>query len=67
VEILKAALEGAKKTHIVYHANLNFEVINKYLTLLQDKELIEKRDNIYVTTEKGKQFQELVKELELKR
>lgn len=65
MEILKAALEGAKKTHIVYRANLNFDVINRYLVLLQDRGLIVKRDNLYVTTEKGKEFQELVRELGL--
>ena len=65
VEILKTALEGAKKTHIVYGANLNFEVINRYLALLQDKKLIEKKEDLYITTEKGKEFQELAKELKL--
>ncbi|WP_406662596.1 winged helix-turn-helix domain-containing protein [Methanolobus sp. ZRKC3] len=65
VEILKAALEGAKKTHIVYRANLNFEVINRYLALLQDKGLIEKKDNLYITTKKGREFRELVDELGL--
>ena len=65
MEILKAALEGAKKTHIVYRANLNFDVINRYLVLLQDRGMIVKKDNLYVTTEKGKEFQELVRELGL--
>ncbi|WP_319507956.1 winged helix-turn-helix domain-containing protein [uncultured Methanolobus sp.] len=59
VEILRAALEGAKKTHIVYRANLNFEVVNKYLSLLKEKGLIEQKDNLYVTTEKGREFQEI--------
>jgi predicted transcriptional regulator len=65
VEILRAALEGAKKTHIVYRANLNFEVVNRYLTLLKDKGLIEQKGNMYLTTEKGKEFQEIAKELGL--
>ncbi len=65
VEILRAALEGAKKTHIVYSANLNFEVVNKYLALLKEKGLIEQNDNIYITTEKGKEFQEIARELGL--
>ncbi|MCK5626233.1 hypothetical protein KAI11_05190, partial [Candidatus Bathyarchaeota archaeon] len=29
-DILKVALHGAKKSHIVYRANLNFEVVKKY-------------------------------------
>ncbi|WP_321428839.1 winged helix-turn-helix domain-containing protein [uncultured Methanolobus sp.] len=65
VEILRAALEGAKKTHIVYRANLNFEVVNRYLSLLQENGLIEQKGNIYVTTDKGKEFQEIAKELGL--
>nr|WP_321498635.1 winged helix-turn-helix domain-containing protein [uncultured Methanolobus sp.] len=65
VEILRAALEGAKKTHIVYRANLNFEVVNRYLSLLQENGLIEQRGNMYVTTDKGKEFQEIAKELGL--
>lgn len=65
VEILRAALEGAKKTHIVYGANINFEVANRYLSLLKEKGLIEQKGNIYVTTEKGKEFQEIAKELGL--
>lgn len=63
VEILKAALEGAKKTHIVYSANLNFEMVNRYLEILEEKGLIERKGNLYVTTSKGKEFQEIAKEL----
>ena len=58
-------MEGAKKTHIVYRANLNFEVVNRYLTMLEEKGLIEKQDSLYVTTEKGKEFQEIAQELGL--
>ncbi|WP_340820837.1 winged helix-turn-helix domain-containing protein [Methanolobus sp. WCC4] len=65
VEILRAALGGAKKTHIVYQANLNFEVVNRYLSYLSERGLIEQKDNIYVTTNKGKEFQEIAKELGL--
>ncbi|WP_407357266.1 winged helix-turn-helix domain-containing protein [Methanolobus sp. WCC5] len=65
VEILKAALEGAKKTHIVYNANLNFDMVNRYLTMLEEKGLIEHKGNLYVTTAKGKEFQEIAEELGL--
>ncbi|WP_292487005.1 winged helix-turn-helix domain-containing protein [Methanohalobium sp.] len=64
-EILNAAIEGAKKTHLVYSANLNFDIINKYLDMLEEKGLIEKEGNLYVTTEKGKKFQELARDLKL--
>ncbi|TQD23478.1 winged helix-turn-helix domain-containing protein [Methanolobus vulcani] len=65
VEILKTALEGAKKTHIVYSANLNFDMVNRYLEMLEEKGLIERKGNLYVTTSKGKEFQEIAKELGL--
>lgn len=65
MEILRAASEGAKKTHIVYRANLNFEVANRYLDLLKEKGLIEQKGNLYVTTEKGKEFQQIAGELGL--
>ncbi|WMW22671.1 winged helix-turn-helix domain-containing protein [Methanolobus mangrovi] len=65
VEILKAALEGAKKTHIVYSANLNFDMVNRYLEMLEEKGLLEHKGNLYITTAKGKEFQEIAKELGL--
>lgn len=65
VEILKAAMEGAKKTHIVYSANLNFDMVNRYLVMLEEKGLIEHKGNMYVTTTKGKEFQVIANELGL--
>ena len=64
-EILSAALDGAKKTHIVYSANLNFDIINKYLDMLEEKGLIVKDGELYITTDKGKKFQEKARELKL--
>ena len=65
VEILKAAMEGARKTHIVYNANLNFDMANRYLVMLEDKGLIEHKGNMYITTTKGKEFRVIAKELGL--
>ncbi len=56
VDILSAAMEEAKKTQIVYKANLNFRRARKYLPYLEEKGLIENIGNEYKTTEKGKQF-----------
>lgn len=64
-EILKVATKGANKTQIVYGTNLNFEVAKRYLEMLQGKGLIEQDGDIYLTTIKGKEFQELAKELKL--
>ena len=33
-------MNGAKKTHIVYEVNLNFNIAQKYLEMLNEKELI---------------------------
>jgi predicted transcriptional regulator len=58
-DILKVALHGAKKTHIVYKANLNFNVLKKYLIGLEEKGLLMKTNGgHYITTQKGSQFLE---------
>ncbi|EMR73165.1 hypothetical protein MCGE09_00002, partial [Thaumarchaeota archaeon SCGC AB-539-E09] len=38
---LKVAQTGAKKTQIVYQANLNFKIVKKYLNRLIDKGLLD--------------------------
>jgi len=56
-DLLNVASGGAKKTHLVYQANLNFQMIKKYLKLLTDKGFIEERkDGVYHTTVKGQMF-----------
>ncbi|UCH70470.1 MAG: hypothetical protein JSV29_00330 [Candidatus Bathyarchaeota archaeon] len=39
-DILQAAVEGAKKTHIMYGCNLSFGQLQTYLDLLVDKGLL---------------------------
>lgn len=65
VDILKVAMKGATITHITYEAKLNFTIAQKYLEMLKEKELIRQENKIFVTTNKGKTFQELAKELKL--
>ena len=57
-DILSVAMEEAKKTEIVYKANLNFKRLGKYLPYLMENGLIENGNmsNEYKTTEKGKEF-----------
>ena len=57
-DILSVAMEEAKKTEIVYRANLNFERAGKYLPYLEEKGLIENENmgREYKTTEKGREF-----------
>jgi len=58
-DILKVTLHGAKKTHIVYKANLNFTIIKKYIIRLEEHGLLMKIDGgHYMTTQKGSQFLE---------
>ena len=55
-DILSVAGEKAKKTQIVYKANLNFRMVEEYLPHLMDKGLIENTDGEYKMTEKGREF-----------
>ena len=66
IAILKLAASGAKKTQIVYGANLNSTIANKYLSRLEEKQLIEQKGNIFVTTDKGRSYKEMASELEIR-
>jgi len=63
-DILKVALKGALKTHIVGKANLNFRLIPPYLKTLIDRGLLSKTREpfksryMYRTTPKGVEFLE---------
>jgi len=65
IEILKIAMQGAKKTQIVYGANLNSTIANKYLSRLEEKKLIEQKGNLFVTTDKGRLYREMASELDI--
>jgi len=63
-EILKTAVNGQIKTHIMYRAKLSYSQINGYLPLLVEKGFLEninvtrgkQRITLYRTTSKGMQF-----------
>ncbi len=58
-DILRVAMEGARKSHIVYKANLNFKLIRDYLDRLQKSGLIEgpsETSGVFSTTEKGIEY-----------
>ncbi|AKB18592.1 winged helix-turn-helix domain-containing protein [Methanosarcina sp. WWM596] len=65
VAILKIANNRAKKTHIIYEVNLNFNIAQKYLEMLKEKELIRNENGLFITNDKGKIFQDIAKEIEL--
>ena len=58
-DILRVAVGGARKSHIVYQANLNFQIIKNYLKELINSGLLQSPINgskLYTTTEKGLQY-----------
>jgi len=55
-EILKICIAGARKTEIVYRANLNFKMLSRYLAELMRCGFIEERDGLFYTTDSGRLF-----------
>jgi predicted transcriptional regulator len=62
--ILRAASENAKKTQIMYQANLSYKVLQRYLTEVNEASLIdfEYEKQCYMLTAKGKEFLEAYEE-----
>ena len=57
-DILHIASKNAKKTQIMYQANLSYKVLQKYLAEVTDAQLIDFEDETqrYSLTEKGREF-----------
>ena len=58
-DILEIAKAGSRKTKIMYQGNLSFDLLQKYLDMLVNYELLEMHggpDKSYFATQKGKQF-----------
>ena len=58
-DILKVTVNGALKSHIVYKANINFQLGKKYLDRLTNSGLIVDSVNgsrVYFTTDKGREY-----------
>jgi len=53
MEILEIAKNGAKKTEIMYKANLSFSQVKRYLNALKKAGLITEKSRIWQTSEKG--------------
>lgn len=62
-DILRVSKGGAKKTHLVYQANLNFKIVKRYISELLEKELMERDGDRYYLTNKGSEFIERYEEL----
>jgi len=52
-DILRVTRGGARKTHIVYKANLNFNMIKRYLKRLIGGKLLTFADDHYTATDRG--------------
>jgi len=52
-DILRTTRDGAKKTHIVYKANLNFNMVKRYLKRLIGGGLLSLADGHYTATDRG--------------
>jgi predicted transcriptional regulator len=65
--MLHVTSQGAKKTQIMYRANLNHGLLTKRLNEVKKACLIsfERKGRCYVLTSKGKQFLELYKQYAL--
>ncbi len=55
-DVLRVCLSGAKRTRIVYQANLNFNILKTYLLRLITAGLLEEVGKLYYTTDAGKEF-----------
>ena len=58
-EILRIARKGAKKTRIVYGANMNFKMLDEYLEKLEKAGLVansQGNGGLIKTTEKGIEY-----------
>jgi len=59
-DILNVTLKNAKKTQIMYQANLSYKVMQKYLAEITNAQLISFEDEhqSYSLTDKGREFLE---------
>ena len=63
--ILEIALDGAIKTKIMYKAFLSFPQLKDYLSVLQERGLLNynESEHEYHTTERGKDFLKMYKDV----
>lgn len=56
-DVLSVARHGAKKTQIMYQANLSYKLLLRYLRYVMEAGLLASgSDDSYVLTEKGREF-----------
>lgn len=57
-DVLGAIGSGSKKTHIMYQANLSYFLLCRYLDHVLNSGLVQKKEELYLLTNKGKEFLE---------
>ena len=62
-DILRVALDGARKTKIVYQANLNFGIVKGYLDYLLANRLLSEEAPFFRSTERGVEYLESYEQL----
>jgi len=62
-DILRVALGGARKTQIVYQANLNFGIVKGYLDFLLTNRLLSEETPFFRSTERGVEYLESYEQL----
>ena len=63
-DMLNVASARAKKTQIMYQANLSYRLLQKYLGEVKRSSLVvyERKGRVYVLTDKGREFLQAYKE-----
>lgn len=69
-DILNAAFEGVRKTHIMYRCNLSFKQLKRYLSFLLKRGLLypifdnnDPNPELFEITDKGKEFLKVYEDL----
>jgi predicted transcriptional regulator len=65
-DILQVVSQNAKKTQIMYQANLSYKVLTRYLRQVSESSLIdfEHEERCYTLTDKGREFLEVYKDFD---
>ena len=63
-EILRLSGNGSEKTHMMREAGLSSQKLEKYLTVLLEKNLMDVKREIYNTTQRGRLFMKRFEKLE---
>ena len=61
--ILKICSKGSKKTHVMYRANLSHQQLEKFLSILMERNLLAIENESYVTTPRGVIFMQKFEDL----